>query len=171
MEGMSGQGCVYSRCGQARSRQPCHFFDRDPTNSSFNHVNTDSTLAHGVLLPSLITIRQYDCRGFGSGLKMRPILAIGTFFCLLSGYVCANTEKTIFLAPPSITLPKVSPNLEDLRLTTITPEHSSLRTRLPVSFPTTQKPAGNTSVYLLQDLTPGQRYEVRICWAATVSAP
>ena len=102
---------------------------------------------------------------------MRVFLPFGTLFLTLSGYVRANTEKTIFLGPPSIKLPRDPPKLEDLRLATLTPDRSSLRTRLPLSFPTLQEPRGNTSVYLLDDLTPRQRYEVRICWAATVRPP
>ncbi|KAF2229921.1 hypothetical protein EV356DRAFT_536854 [Viridothelium virens] len=98
---------------------------------------------------------------------MHVIFALGTLFLSFSGYVRANTEKTIFIAPSGPNLLSSSPSLDNLYLTTITPERSSLRTTLPVSFPTSQEPGGNTSVYLLRDLTPGQRYEVRICWLAT----
>ena len=100
---------------------------------------------------------------------MYVILALGLLFLtFFSGYAHANTEKTIFLAPPPIDLPSYSTRLANLPLANLTPDNSSLRTRLSVSFPTPHQPRGNTSVYLLGDLTPGQRYEVRVCWAATV---
>ncbi|KAI9688301.1 MAG: hypothetical protein M1820_010283 [Bogoriella megaspora] len=82
-------------------------------------------------------------------------------------YVLANTEKTIFLGPPETTIPGSEPNLETLQLLSLTPQEWSLRTELPRSFPSIQAPLGNTSVFLLDGLRTGQRYEVRICWIAT----
>ncbi|KAF2084701.1 hypothetical protein K490DRAFT_17936, partial [Saccharata proteae CBS 121410] len=73
----------------------------------------------------------------------------------------ANVEKTIFLGPDPLQLPDVRPGLEDLRLSSLSPAKSTLRTRLPVSF------AGKQHWFLLEDLEEGRRYEVRICWAAT----
>jgi hypothetical protein len=81
----------------------------------------------------------------------------------------ANTEKTIFLAPPPITLPNVHPGLGDLCIDSLSPEKSTVQTQLPVSFPNKTLPRGRESWYLLDRLRAGQRYEVRVCWVATVS--
>lgn len=86
-----------------------------------------------------------------------------------SVFVLANTEKTIFLGPDTVRVsPSQHPNLEDLRLDTLTPQNWSLRTALPRIFPTASHPAGRATWLLLDGLTKDQRYEVRICWAATV---
>lgn len=80
----------------------------------------------------------------------------------------ANTEKVIFIAPESVNLGDARPGLLDLRLDTLTPTNLTLRTSLPVAFPTEREPRGLQSWYLLQTLKQGQRYEVRVCWPATV---
>lgn len=83
--------------------------------------------------------------------------------------VTANVEKTIFLGPRSLALPNDHPSLEDLRLDTLSPTHKSiLEAQLPVQFPTAAAPRGLESWYILRDLKEGRRYEVRICWPATV---
>jgi hypothetical protein len=82
--------------------------------------------------------------------------------------VLANTEKTIFVAPGSITLPNVKPGLDDLCLDTLSPDSSVLQKQLTVAFPTKQFEQGTQSWYLLDRLTAGQRYELRVCWVATV---
>lgn len=74
----------------------------------------------------------------------------------------ANAEKTIFLAPSPI-----NSSLLNLTLESITPSSPKLRALLPVAFPTDPRPHGLVSWYLLRDLNPGQRHELRICWAAT----
>ena len=61
--------------------------------------------------------------------------------------------------------PDSGPDLDSLRLTSLTPTNTKVRTSLPVTF------QGDDSWYLLQRLKEGQRYEVRVCWAATVCAP
>ncbi|KAL2130526.1 hypothetical protein VTI74DRAFT_6267 [Chaetomium olivicolor] len=89
---------------------------------------------------------------------------------LLSLFLCsvfANTEKTIFLGPEPITIPLSQPALSDLRLHTLTPTNSSLRTRLTAQFPSPDHPKGTATWLILDNLTPHQRYEVRVCWAAT----
>lgn len=91
-------------------------------------------------------------------------------FALFVHAASANTEKTIFVAPASIDLPAAAPTLEHLRLNTLSSASSTLRTALSVAFPTEDKPQGENSWYLLQNLNEGQRYEVRVCWAATVGA-
>lgn len=83
--------------------------------------------------------------------------------------VHANVEKTIFLGPPPTHTPHDPPALDDLRLDVLTPKDAPiLETQLPVQFPTKTAPRGLDSWYLLQDLEEGRRYEVRICWPATV---
>ena len=77
----------------------------------------------------------------------------------------ANTEKVIFLAPPATVFPDSGPSLDNLNLHSITFQQSSLRTFLPVAFPN-EETNGLSSWYLLPHLNAGQRYEVRICWAA-----
>lgn len=80
----------------------------------------------------------------------------------------ANVEKTIFLAPPTTTIPSEAPDLDDLGLERLSPQNAVVRTQLNASFPTAGAPAGTDSWFFLENLTPGQRYEVRICWLATV---
>ncbi|KZF20591.1 hypothetical protein L228DRAFT_269893 [Xylona heveae TC161] len=90
------------------------------------------------------------------------------FLCtLFAKQILANVEKTIFLGPPAIHVPHEHPNLEDLYLQHLTPLRWSLPTELTATFPTGDAPKGTASWFLLSDLKEGQRYEVRICWAAT----
>jgi hypothetical protein len=98
---------------------------------------------------------------------MRSLLSL---LAVLLSFVSANVEKTIFLGPPAIAVPKQHPNLDDLCLIPLSPLHSTFRTRLNASFPTTDTPKGEETWILVDGLTPGARYEVRICWLATVSA-
>lgn len=79
----------------------------------------------------------------------------------------ANTEKVIFSAPPTETLSELYDLKEEI-FQTLTPEDSVLRTSLPVAFPTTDRPKGLDSWYRLEGLEEDRRYEVRVCWAATV---
>ncbi|KAK3683763.1 hypothetical protein B0T22DRAFT_260470 [Podospora appendiculata] len=76
-----------------------------------------------------------------------------------------NVEKTIFLGPASARIPLAHPTLEDLHIDTLTPSQSSLRTRLAAAPPSASN--GKATWLLLDNLTAGQRYEVRVCWAAT----
>ncbi|KAG9232094.1 hypothetical protein BJ875DRAFT_96803 [Amylocarpus encephaloides] len=90
--------------------------------------------------------------------------------CLLALQVSitlANTEKVIFLGPPNINVPLDHPTIGDLHLDTLSPEHWSLRTHIRAEFPTNSSKYGHASWYLLDHLRAGQRYEVRVCWAAT----
>ena len=79
----------------------------------------------------------------------------------------ANTEKVIFTAPPRDTLSELF-NLQDEVFQTLTPTNSILRASLPVAFPTIDRPTGLDSWYRLEGLEEDRRYEVRVCWAATV---
>lgn len=80
----------------------------------------------------------------------------------------ANVEKDIFLGPDLVPIPLAHPTLSDLHLDNLTPDRSSLRTRLAARFPSSSHPSGEATWLILDDLSPGQRYEVRVCWAATV---
>jgi hypothetical protein len=92
--------------------------------------------------------------------------------------VKANVEKTIFLGPSPAVLPNVDHSPEktqiswdSLSIDVLDPKHFSLLpTWLRVQFPSETAPRGLESWYKLQDLEDGRRYEVRICWPATVSS-
>lgn len=91
------------------------------------------------------------------------------FLLLVSSLVSvvrANTEKTIFVAPQSQSLPQDA-SIDNLLLTPLTPDHLMYRTHINASFPTNGKPHGEDTWVLLEGLIPGQRYELRICWLAT----
>jgi hypothetical protein len=96
----------------------------------------------------------------------------GLLLCIVTQAwtVNANVEKTIFLGPDAATLPDARPSLDDLRLHTLSHARTILPTQLPVQFPSKSAPHGQESWYLLQHLEAGRRYEVRVCWPATVSA-
>lgn len=93
------------------------------------------------------------------GILLLPLLTIP---------VHANVEKTIFLGPPATTIPSEAPDLDDLGLERLTPQNGVVRTQVNASFPSAEAPDGTESWFFLENLTPGQRYEVRICWLATV---
>ncbi|ETN36658.1 uncharacterized protein HMPREF1541_08936 [Cyphellophora europaea CBS 101466] len=78
----------------------------------------------------------------------------------------ANVEKVIFVAPDTQEFPSDA-SLDNLLLERLTLAKASVRTRLNATFPTDEQPRGTETWMLLEDLTPGQRYEVRICWLAT----
>ncbi|KAJ5115263.1 hypothetical protein NUU61_001022 [Penicillium alfredii] len=92
---------------------------------------------------------------------------LGILIPLLAAVGQANVEKTIFLAPPAATVPSDEPDLDDLGLERLSPHNTVVRTRLNASFPTTEAPDGTDSWFFLENLRPGQRYEVRVCWLAT----
>ncbi|OAA52455.1 hypothetical protein BBO_00296 [Beauveria brongniartii RCEF 3172] len=91
---------------------------------------------------------------------------------LLTRDVTANADKIIFTGPEPITYPLASPSLADLNLDVIGPASLSIRTSLSRIFHNDSdpelrgKPRGRASWFILDDLTPGQRYELRVCWAA-----
>lgn len=88
-------------------------------------------------------------------------------WCLGISLVSANTEKTIFLGPEPVNIPAQSPSLNALNIDTLTPNNYSIRTHLDAIFPTPDLARGKESWLILDDLTEGQRYEVRVCWLAT----
>ncbi|KAI0011658.1 hypothetical protein F4779DRAFT_571577 [Xylariaceae sp. FL0662B] len=75
----------------------------------------------------------------------------------------ANTEKTIFLGPATANIPATHPTLEDLHIATLTPDSCIIRTHLEAQFPNSSSPHGKPTWVLLDELSEGQRYEVRIC--------
>ncbi|OTB16257.1 hypothetical protein K445DRAFT_383426 [Daldinia sp. EC12] len=81
--------------------------------------------------------------------------------------VYANTEKTIFLGPPKASIPFSHPTLGDLHVDTLTPTNGAIRTHVEAQFPTMSSMHGKPTWLVLDNLTEGQRYEVRVCWAAT----
>jgi len=93
---------------------------------------------------------------------------VSSSFALLVTAAFANTEKAIFIAPPSTIMTDAQPGLADLNLHSLSPHDPSLSLPLSVAFPTEHQPRGLDSWYLLQRLKEGQRYELRICWAAIV---
>jgi hypothetical protein len=89
---------------------------------------------------------------------------------VLFTHALANTEKTIFLGPEAATIPLAHAKpLSELRLDTLTPANGTLRTQLAALFPSPEYPHGIATWLILDKLTLHQRYEVRVCWPATVS--
>ncbi|KAL0470744.1 hypothetical protein QR685DRAFT_524501 [Neurospora intermedia] len=109
-----------------------------------------------------------------------PLLLI-LIISFFSSLVLANVEKTIFLGPSSSPSEKenvikddqaaqrwLATKLHHIHTLTPTPnDRSSLRTRLNRVFPSADHPRGEDAWFLLEGLTDRQRYEVRVCWAAT----
>lgn len=85
--------------------------------------------------------------------------------------VRANTEKVVFLAPDAAEISSRHDSLNDVRLEVLTPsaDSSSIRTILTPSLPTEEDLVGTASWFVLYNLTTAQRYELRVCWAASVS--
>lgn len=78
-----------------------------------------------------------------------------------SRLVLANTEKVIFIAPPAPLEP-----LESHRaLETLSPSKPALRKiKIQLSFETATR-----EFFALESLDIGRKYEVRVCWPASVS--
>ncbi|KAH0537035.1 hypothetical protein FGG08_006133 [Glutinoglossum americanum] len=98
------------------------------------------------------------------------IAAIATLLSTLllwAGSSYANVEKVIFLGPSAIPIPPEHPNFDDLYLASLSPQRPYLRTELRASFPSDEADKGEVTWLLLENLRAGQRYELRICWAAT----
>lgn len=97
---------------------------------------------------------------------MKLVGCLPSLIAVLITTVCANTEKAIFLGPAASSFKDSLPRLDHLKFQELSPTTSSLTKSLPAAFPTDQQPYGLETWYLLRDLKAGQRYEVRICWAA-----
>lgn len=95
-------------------------------------------------------------------------LLTGLTFLFVLRAVEANTEKVIFLAPSRSSLPASLVNINsNSGANALSPEQLIIRSSVPVAFPTVQNPRGLEYWYLLRHLNPEQRYEVRVCWAAS----
>ncbi|KAL7909491.1 hypothetical protein GGI35DRAFT_384408 [Trichoderma velutinum] len=96
----------------------------------------------------------------------RSLSLLLPFLSLISPSL-ANTEKVIFTAPPPASLSTLDAIHQDLPV--LGPSTSwSIRTNLSRVFPLNQQDdeQGYPSWLLLDNLTPGQRYELRVCWSA-----
>lgn len=100
-------------------------------------------------------------------MKLYSIVSVFLAVCTHTAF--ANVEKTIFIAPSALTIPLDHPTFENLQLQTLSPENSTIRAQLHSEFPSDNTPLGPASWFILSGLTEGQRYEVRVCWAATVT--
>jgi hypothetical protein len=98
-------------------------------------------------------------------------MRVAALLCIVTQawIAAANVEKTVFLGPSAVTLPHVRPSLDDLHLQSLSLAEPVLATQLSVHFPSPPAPHGLESWYLLRPLQEGRRYEVRVCWPATVS--
>lgn len=91
-------------------------------------------------------------------------ICLGLLWSVLS--TVANVEKTVFLTPA---VPSTSHiDLGVLDLDVLSPSKRVIRRRLPAIFANSTYPLGTITWLLLEDLAGQQRYEVRVCWAATV---
>ncbi|KAF5019993.1 hypothetical protein F66182_7981 [Fusarium sp. NRRL 66182] len=101
-------------------------------------------------------------------LDQRIIFVLSLLLTLLTPAI-ANVEKTIFTAPALLPIPLQEPSLANLKLPVLTPDASSIRTNLSRVFPSEPKDysSGLATWVLLDSLNPSQRYEFRVCWAAT----
>ncbi|KLU91548.1 hypothetical protein MAPG_10066 [Magnaporthiopsis poae ATCC 64411] len=101
--------------------------------------------------------------------QLRGLLSLLLAALVLAQQAAANVEKTIFLGPQTINVPQQGPTFDNLHLDVLSPAADlAIRTRLQAEFPnSTSGSRGKATWLLLDDLTPGQRYEVRVCWAAT----
>lgn len=77
-----------------------------------------------------------------------------------------NAEKIIFTAPEAIKVPTTHPTIDDLNLEVLTPLRNVLQTQLRAEFPTEAQEYGVPTWLLVDNMQEGQRYEVRVCWAA-----
>ena len=84
--------------------------------------------------------------------------------------VLGNVEKTIFIGPESIDnyILTQQPSLDALNLEILNPAEYFLRRQLNPAKPGSLK--GSEAWFVLDRLKHKQRYEVRVCWAATVGS-
>ena len=98
------------------------------------------------------------------------IFNIVSLFLSSTALVLANVEKVVFLGPRQ---PISRHNLLDIHNSghpVLNHSRSSIRKHLLASFPSqTNLWRGSKSWVILDALEEGKRYEVRICWSATVS--
>ncbi|KAI1431793.1 hypothetical protein GGR50DRAFT_38990 [Xylaria sp. CBS 124048] len=97
------------------------------------------------------------------------MIALYIWIFSLLPLVCGNTEKVIFLGPPPVDVLSTYPGLDHLELGRLSPENVTIRTHLKAEFPDhgSGSGRGKPAWFVLHNLMEGQRYEVRLCWAAT----
>lgn len=102
---------------------------------------------------------------------MRPLAHVQVLaLCILPTF--ANVEKLIFLAPAPVHIaPHQQPTFDNLQIDVLNSARPNLRLKLPASFAEPENPKGPETWFLIDRLSQHQRYEVRICWAATVGYP
>ncbi|ERS99464.1 uncharacterized protein SPSK_03564 [Sporothrix schenckii 1099-18] len=108
---------------------------------------------------------------------MAARLVARLWLALLVGavFVAANTEKAIFVAgdgqsrrPGGGDADRIALSGIASSLPRLTPDRNAWRTSLPAAFPWADNfPTNGTTWLLLDELTGGQRYELRVCWAAS----
>ena len=101
--------------------------------------------------------------------SIKMLSALLIFFWTAISVVLANTEKIIFITPEIVTNSKLNQLTERIDIPAIYPESGRTHIKLPVDFGTSENPNGCQSWYLLRALEKGRRYEIKLCWAATVS--
>ncbi|CAD6505690.1 BgTH12-01180 [Blumeria graminis f. sp. triticale] len=91
------------------------------------------------------------------------------FIVLLLGIspVFSNTEKTTVVGPKIFVPLNRHIALGHINLKVLSPHHTPFRTHIKSTFPNDLSKIGRTSWFIMGDLIEGQKYEVRICWAAT----
>ncbi|RPA84185.1 hypothetical protein BJ508DRAFT_42203 [Ascobolus immersus RN42] len=82
------------------------------------------------------------------------------FLILFSGLCCANVEKAIFM-------PEEASVINYNGEFSLSPEAPVVSISLDTAFITSEQPKGLTHWGVLKGLNVGQRYEIRVCWAAT----
>lgn len=96
-------------------------------------------------------------------MRRRIIILLTSLFA----YVRGNVEKIIFVAPAAKP-PPLDASIDNLLLIPLSEAFPSVRTLLNASFPTNAASQGIDTWFLLEGLRPHARYEVRVCWLATV---
>jgi hypothetical protein len=123
------------------------------------HSNEFASSTTSLLQEKPKSICDVQLNHFNPSKMRKPIVSI-VIFLLLSTCVLANTEKVIFVAPPAPLEP-----LESQRaLETLSPSKPALRkVRVQLSFETPTE-----EFFALESLDIGRKYEVRVCWPASV---
>ena len=98
---------------------------------------------------------------------MRLLVSLSILAWCISS-ISANVEKAVFLAPEVVHNLDQLPGLNQLSLAVLNPSNWTFRTHLAASFPTPDSLLGTEAWFLLDGLSHHRRYEVRLCWSATV---
>ena len=99
------------------------------------------------------------------------ISSAAAFLFLFLPLIAANVEKLIFLGPKNSDVqPQLLSHAFGSHLDILSPANYTIRHRLLAAFASDPVPKQDSETWiLLQDLETGRRYEVRVCWSATVS--